>query len=264
MELYQREAATGTMPIPDLNEPTFAFIPARMHSQRFPGKPLAELAGMPMVVHCARHAEAAGLDTWVCSDSAEIIQVCEHWNLKAIQTGSFPTGTDRSTWAAEQLGATRIVILQGDEPLIGAESLAIFAAVLKELDESDTILNGLSQIKAAAAHESDNVKAVQLRNGRISYLSRMPVVAEPPLSGSGSEPTPGTGYLKQLGLYGGHLTTFKRFQSLGSCPLEQAERIEMMRWLAADLPLQGLILDTAAISVDTPADLEAARQALME
>jgi|694.fasta_scaffold01069_27 3-deoxy-manno-octulosonate cytidylyltransferase (CMP-KDO synthetase) len=247
-----------------MNETTFALIPARMQSQRFPGKPLADLAGLPMVVHCARHAEAAGLATWVCTDSIEIMQVCERWNLKAILTGAFPTGTDRCAWAAEQLGVSRMVILQGDEPLIGAEALTLFAASLPAC--ADTILAGLSPINTAAAHDSGNVKAVQLRDGRICFLSRMPVVAETVRSAApnaGAWPCSRTLHLKQLGLYGGQLSSFQTFRALGSCPLEQAESIEMMRWLAAGLPLQGLELDTAAISVDTPADLDAARRVLM-
>ena len=247
-----------------MNEATVALIPARMQSQRFPGKPLADLAGMPMVVQCARHAEAAGLDTWVCSDSDAIIQVCERWNLKAILTGDFPTGTDRCTWAAEQLGVTRLVILQGDEPLIDAQALACFAKALDACDDANTILNGVSPISPSAAQDCGNVKAVTLRGGRICYLSRMPVVSE-------TEPTPSatppqaaaTTHFKQLGLYGGRLTTFQAFQALGSCALECAESIEMMRWLAADLPLRALVLETAGISVDTPADLEAARQVLL-
>lgn len=246
-----------------MKETTFALIPARMQSHRFPGKPLADLVGRPMVVHCARNAEAAGLETWVCSDSLDIIDVCNKYGIKVIHTGPFQTGTDRCTWAAEQLGAKQMVILQGDEPLIGEQSLRLFAAALDGCAVTGAILNGLAPLTPTAAQDTGNVKAVLLRSGRICFLSRIPVVSETAMFGSTASSSSRTLHLKQLGLYGGELSSFKAFQALGSCALENTESIEMMRWLAADLPLQGMVLKTTAISVDTPADLDAAREALM-
>ena len=228
-------------------------IPARFESQRLPGKALADLGGMPMVVRCATNAASTGLRVCVCSDSPMILEACRGWSVDHLATPAFGTGTDRCTWAAQQLQAEWLVILQGDEPLISPQALADFAQALAHLP-TDSILNGLSPLAVDAAQDPNNVKAVQRRrDGRITHLTRLPVLSE-------RQDQPGPGHLKQLGLYGAWIGSLERFAALGANPLEQAEGIEMLRWLSAGLELQGVLLQTPAISVDTQTDLEAARR----
>ena len=222
-------------------------IPARMESRRLAGKALAEIGGIPMVIRCARNATATGLQALVCSDSPAILEACQVWGVQHLATPAFATGTDRCTWAAQTLEAERLLILQGDEPLIEPPALSAFAAALLDAATGpETILNGLSPLGVAAAQDPNNVKAVQRPDGSISQLTR--------------RPSPPAGQLKQLGLYGGTLASFERFAALEPSPQEQSESIEMLRWLDAGQMLQGVLLQTPALSVDTPADLEAARQ----
>jgi 3-deoxy-manno-octulosonate cytidylyltransferase (CMP-KDO synthetase) len=228
-----------------------ALIPARLQSQRLPGKALADVGGLPMVVRCARNAAAAGLRAWVCTDSPAILDACQAWGVQHLATPAFATGTDRCTWAARTLDAERLVILQGDEPLIEPTALTEFAAALLDAATGpDTILNGLSLLDAAGAQDPNNVKALQRPEGSISQLTRSYM--------------PASGHLKQLGLYGGRLDSFERFAAIGPSPQEHAESIEMLRWLNAGQLLQGVLLATPALSVDTSADLEAARQWLAQ
>ena len=97
---------------------TAIFIPARMGSTRFPGKPLAPIDGIPMIVYCARNALKTGLEVYVCTDSEEIMAVCSLYKVKAIITPHCETGTDRIAIAAKNMGLSYVINLQGDEPLI--------------------------------------------------------------------------------------------------------------------------------------------------
>jgi 3-deoxy-manno-octulosonate cytidylyltransferase (CMP-KDO synthetase) len=233
-------------------------IPARLESRRLPGKALADLSGVPMVIRCALNAKDAGLQTWVCSDSPAILKACSIWGVRHLLTPTFNTGTDRCTWAAQKLCAESILILQGDEPLISPEALRAFsAAVLAVGNQTDCILNGLSPLNAAAAEDPNNVKAVQGEDGSIKKLTRTPIASK-----ASQEQTPNC--FKQLGLYGGLQKSFDHFAGLSPSPGERDTSIEMLRWLEANLVLQGVVLQTPAISVDTESDLQAARRWLAQ
>ena len=92
---------------------TAIFIPARMGSTRFPGKPLAPIDGIPMIVYCARNALKTGLEVYVCTDSEEIMAVCSLYKIKAIITPHCETGTDRIAIAAKNMGLSYVINLQG-------------------------------------------------------------------------------------------------------------------------------------------------------
>lgn len=233
-------------------------IPARLESRRLPGKALAELGGMPIVIRCANNAISAGLHACVCSDSPAILHACRDWGVEHLATPAFATGTDRCTWAAQQLQADSLVVLQGDEPLISPSALSAFSAALVSAGSpAKTILNGISPLAAAAAENPNNVKVVQRQNGQISKLTRMPVLSNVLSVRLGQE---AADYFKQLGLYGALRSSFEIFAALEMSPLEQVESIEMLRWIDAGLLLQGVLLETPAISVDTQSDLDAAQQ----
>ena len=102
-------------------------IPARMESLRFPGKPLAPILGIPMVIRCAYNSKDAGLDPIICTNNDLIIDAAKKYSIDSIKTPDFNTGTDRVFWAAQQLQVNKIINLQGDEPLISAEALRKFA-----------------------------------------------------------------------------------------------------------------------------------------
>ena len=86
-----------------MNKKTAIFIPARMSSTRFPGKPLAPIEGVPMVIYCARNAIKTGLKVYVCTDSEEIMAVCSLYKVNAILTTQCETGTDRIAKAVKNM-----------------------------------------------------------------------------------------------------------------------------------------------------------------
>ena len=222
-----------------------ALIPARMESTRFPGKPLAPINGVPMVIRCAQNSLNAGLDTFICTDSQLICDAANSYSIKSLLTPSFNTGTDRVNWAASRLNYSHVINLQGDEPLLSSTALSFFAEDTLRISNPDVILNGLSTLSPNYAFDPNNVKAILRDNSDIVYLSRKPV------RNSSSSPI----YIKQLGLYGMKVETLNSFSQLPQSRLELVESVEMLRWLEAKNQLCGTVLDTPSISVDTPEDL---------
>ena len=149
-------------------------IPARMSSTRFPGKPLAPIQGIPMVVYCARNALKTNLDVFVCTDSKEIYSVCNLYDIKSIMTPECNTGTDRIAIASEELETDFIINLQGDEPLIDHNSINKLVKNIHRLDEQkDLIINGITGINSEEAFDPNNVKcAIIEEKSKILYFSR--------------------------------------------------------------------------------------------
>ncbi len=237
-------------------------VPAHLNSQRLPRKALALIGGVPMVVYCAQQAIAAGLPTYICSDSVDILESCQCWGIPAIETPTFSNGTDRCAWAARSLDSEFFVLLQGDEPLISAGEIKKFSAtLLASGGNDDLILNGLSLLAGDRASDPNNVKASINANGDLIFLSRLPILSELGWLSSYAGPDQrdtqysGNGYLKQLGLYGVSSSSLNLFSETAQSPLEKMERIEMLRWIISGHPLRGVVLNTPAISVDTPTDL---------
>ena len=229
---------------------TCILIPARMASSRFPGKPLAPIEGIPMVVYCAKNAKQTGLDVFVCTDSKEINSVCNLYNINSILTPEFQTGTDRIAWASKSINAKFIINLQGDDPLITPDSLNIFISSLSELtDDDNLIINGITPVNSEEAFDPNNVKCALIKkNNKILYFSRQPLINS---DNSSSE----RNYFKQLGLYAMSLKTLHKFASLQQSCLEKSETVELLRWIENGNNVKACIINNKSISVDTPQDL---------
>lgn len=226
-------------------------IPARLESSRFPGKALAPVKGVPMIVRCAQNAQGTNLKTVVCTDSELIADTCRKNEIEVKITPNFNTGTDRVEWAAKQLNSELIINLQGDEVLITTEAILKFADCLENISEKEqdnTIINGVSPLSSQNAFDRNNVKAVISEEENILYLSRKPIR-------NTNNPDQMSSYLKQLGLYGFHGSALEKFSSLKQSRLEITESVEMLRWLEQGNKLKGILLRTPSISVDTPEDL---------
>ena len=217
-------------------------------STRFPGKPLAPIEGVPMVVYCAKNALKTGLDVYVCTDSKEIESVCGLYNINCISTKNC-TGTDRFAEAIK-VENEFIINLQGDEPLINSDQLKIFISSLNILETKENIIiNGITPIKSDLAFDPNNVKcAIIEKDSKILYYSRKPLLNEVENSSENS-------YYKVLGLYGMSRETLLKFASLQEGKLEMAERVELLRWIENGYEIYGSIIKTNSISVDTPQDL---------
>jgi 3-deoxy-manno-octulosonate cytidylyltransferase (CMP-KDO synthetase) len=234
-------------------------IPARMASTRLPGKPLADIAGVPMIVRVWRRAEAAGIGpAVVATDSSEVASVVEKSGGTAIITRSdHMSGTDRIHEALAKIDpmcrAGIIVNMQGDLPTLEPSNLSSAVALLGE--PAVDIASLAAEIKKPDERFNPNVvKVVGTPLGpsrlRALYFTRATAPA-------------GDGPLyHHIGLYAFRRAALDRFVALPPSPLEKREKLEQLRALEVGMRIDVAIVDTVPLGVDTPEDLETARAML--
>lgn len=234
-------------------------IPARMAATRLPGKPLADIAGLPMIVHVLRRAEAAAIGrVAVATDTPEIASVVTAHGGEAVMTrADHPSGSDRIHEAMQKLdpeGKAEIVInLQGDFPTITPQTIR---EVLPPFaDPAVDIVTLASQIHTEEEDLAPSVvKAVGSPIGpkrlRALYFTR----ATAPY-GNGPR-------YHHIGLYAYRRAALERFVSLPPSPLERQESLEQLRAVEAGMRIDIMIVDSVPRGVDTPPDLETARSIL--
>jgi 3-deoxy-manno-octulosonate cytidylyltransferase (CMP-KDO synthetase) len=238
---------------------TLLLIPARLASTRLPNKPLLEIGGLPMIVHVLRRAVQAAIGrVAVATDTAEIADVVKAHGGEAVMTRpEHPSGSDRIHDAMRTLdpdGKAEIVVnVQGDFPTITTENIRAVLAPLA--DPAVDIATLASQIHTEEEdHAPSVVKAVGSSLGgrrmRALYFTR----ATAP-HGDGPR-------YHHIGVYAYRRAALERFVSLPPSPLEQQEKLEQLRALEAGMRIDITIVDTVPRGVDTPADLETARQLL--
>jgi 3-deoxy-manno-octulosonate cytidylyltransferase (CMP-KDO synthetase) len=234
-------------------------IPARMAATRLPGKPLLEIAGLPMIVHVVRRAEAAGIGrVAVATDTAEIAAAVTAHGGQAVMTRSdHPSGSDRIFEALgilDPAGEAEIVInLQGDFPTITPDNIRDVLAPLA--DPAVAIATLAAEIHTEEEATAPSVvKAVGSMIGprrlRALYFTR---AAAP--YGEGPR-------YHHIGLYAYRRNALERFVSLPPSPLERQEKLEQLRALEAGMRIDITVVDTVPRGVDTPADLESTRRIL--
>jgi 3-deoxy-manno-octulosonate cytidylyltransferase (CMP-KDO synthetase) len=223
-------------------------IPARWGSSRFPGKPLADLKGKPMVVRVfERASRAAVLDTLiVATDDGRIGDACRAAGIPFVMTAApLPSGSDRVHAALAGTEYDIAVNIQGDEPLLRPEDLdALVAPLVSRFREAAVATLVTPLVDSAAAASPHLVKAVCNREGRALYFSRSPVPA-------GEGP-----FLRHLGLYAFTRTALDRFVTLPAGTLEVRERLEQLRLLENGIPVWTTLVPEGGPAVDTPGDLE--------
>ena len=235
---------------------SIVLIPARMSASRLPGKPLADICGVPMIVHVMRRAAAAGLGrVVVATDSDEILRVVEAAGGEAVMTrADHPTGSDRIREAAGLVDPDgrfeRIINVQGDLPTLDP---GIVSAAAQLLDDPAVDIGTLAAVIVRPEEVSNPavVKAIGTPIGerrlRALYFSR----ATAP---SGEGPL-----YHHIGLYAYRRAALERFVSLPPAPLEQRERLEQLRALENGMRIDVAVVDTVPLGVDTPTELERAR-----
>lgn len=235
-------------------------IPARMASSRLPGKPLADIAGEPMIVRVWRQAMAADLGPVVvaCADADIADAVAARGGRTVITRADHPSGSDRVFEALEAVDpkgrAAMVINLQGDLPTIAP---AMIRAVARPLEDPAVDIATLVTPITDHHERSDPnvVKAVLSIEagagvGRALYFSRATVPA-------------GDGPLfHHIGIYAYRPNALARFVKLPPSPLERRERLEQLRALEAGMVIAAAIVDTVPLGVDTSQDLERARQVL--
>ncbi|GIK81132.1 MAG: 3-deoxy-manno-octulosonate cytidylyltransferase [Pseudorhodoplanes sp.] len=234
-------------------------IPARLQATRLPGKPLADIAGQPMIVHVLRRAQEAGLGrVVVATDSAEIASAVDRAGGHAVMTRpDHASGSDRIFEALQTLdphGTTDIVVnVQGDLPTLNPADIK---AAVDLLDEPATAIGTLAA-EIVRADERTNPNVVKVvgsplapRRLRALYFTRATAPAgEGPL-------------YHHIGLYAYRRAALERFVALPPSTLEKREKLEQLRAIEAGMRIDVAIVDSVPLGVDTPEDLEAARRAL--
>ncbi|WP_027136098.1 3-deoxy-manno-octulosonate cytidylyltransferase [Geminicoccus roseus] len=240
---------------------TVVLIPARMKASRLPDKPLADIAGTPMIVHVLRRAAEAAVGRVVVACAEPVIaDTVRAAGGEAVMTDpELPSGTDRIRQALETIDPdrrfSRIVNLQGDLPTLDPR---VLAQVLEPLDRLGTPMATLACATEDPREKADPnvVKAVvsidpaEPSIGRALYFTR----ATCP---SGDGPI-----LHHIGIYAFTRDTLDRFAALPPSPLEKRERLEQLRALENGIPIGVRLVDTVPFGVDTPYDLDRARQIL--
>jgi 3-deoxy-manno-octulosonate cytidylyltransferase (CMP-KDO synthetase) len=232
-------------------------IPARYASSRFPGKPLADIAGRPMVVHVCERAERSGAaSVHVATDDERIAAAVRTAGHAALMTrADHPSGTDRIAEAAAALGFSDndiVVNVQGDEPLIDPGLVARVARLLEELPQASvsTACHAIDEEEALAS--PNVVKVVLDAQGYALYFSRSRIPYP--------RDEPGTCY-RHAGIYGYRVGFLKHFSALAPSPLERTEALEQLRvlWHGYRIAVAVSEIDIPP-GVDTPQDLEAVRR----
>jgi 3-deoxy-manno-octulosonate cytidylyltransferase (CMP-KDO synthetase) len=230
-------------------------IPARFASTRFPGKPLADIGGKPMVVRvCERARESGAAPVCVATDDQRIAQAVRAHGFEARMTRpEHASGTERIAEAAAQLGLADdaiVVNVQGDEPLIAPRLIArVAAALAARLDAS--VATACHPLDDARAFANPNVvKAVLDARGDALYFSRAGV----PFPRDGGAPRA----YRHVGIYAYRAAFLRRYAGLEPAPLEAIEQLEQLRVLWHGLRI-ATVIEEGAIppGVDTPADLAA-------
>lgn len=230
-------------------------IPARYASVRFPGKPLARLAGRPMVLHVLAAARAARrLDrVIVATDDARIAEVVRQDGGEAVLTSAdAASGTDRLAEASLGAPGDVYVNVQGDEPLMSPENIDVVVETLlagRDREISTVALSAGDEV----AGDPDVVKVVIAADGRALYFSRAAI----PFPRSGKP-----GYRKHLGLYAYRAETLRKLAALPPSPLERTESLEQLRWLEAGWTIWVGEAAFDSIGVDRPEDLANAEKIL--
>jgi 3-deoxy-manno-octulosonate cytidylyltransferase (CMP-KDO synthetase) len=232
-------------------------IPARMAATRLPGKPLADIEGVSMIVRVLRQAEAAGVGpVAVAAGDREIVAAVEAAGGRAVLTDSaLPSGSDR-IWAAlgalDPEGRHDVVInLQGDMPFVEPAMIAACAGLLTAQPEADIATLVAPEAGPADRTNADVVKAVlamqpEGHSGRALYFTRSTLYGDGPI-------------WRHIGLYGYRRAALAAFVAAPPSPLERREGLEQLRAMELGLSIWAAVAETAPISVDSPADLERAR-----
>lgn len=243
-------------------------IPARLASTRLPDKPLADLAGQPMVVRVARRAALSGARrVVVAADSDRIVAACQAHAVEAVLTrADHASGSDRLAEACELLDLAddeHVVNVQGDEPLIDPAAIDAVADLLARRPEA-AMSTAAHPIEDLAEFRNPNVVKVVLQaDGLALYFSRAPIPwwrdGSAPDAAALPEPRP----LRHIGLYGYRVGFLRAFPKLSPAPVEQCEALEQLRalWHGHRIAVH-VCASAPGPGVDTPEDLARVRALL--
>lgn len=237
-----------------------AIIPARLASTRLPNKPLADIAGKPMVVRVAQRALLSGASKVVVAvDDQKIFDACQSHGLDVMLTSSqHLTGTDRLSEVATRLGLSDndiVVNVQGDEPLIPSELITQVAQTLADHPESDIATAALAISDESEVNNPNVVKVTMSKSGQALYFSRSPIPFNRDPQKYQAQ------HYRHIGMYAYKASFLKAFSKLSPAPIEEAESLEQLRAMWHGYKIQVHVTNSAPPpGVDTAEDLERVRE----
>jgi 3-deoxy-manno-octulosonate cytidylyltransferase (CMP-KDO synthetase) len=231
-------------------------IPARYASTRFPGKPLALIAGRPLIQHVVERCQQAKAlsEVIVATDDTRIFEVAQDFCRVEMTSPDHASGSDRIAEVAERCACDAVINIQGDEPLIDPGVIDGVAAALARAEMS----TAATQIRLLEDYDNPNVvKVVVNAAGRALYFSRraIPYVRDA-ASGSAEEQLAAFAFLKHLGIYGYHREALLRLVKWPVSSLEKAEKLEQLRALENGMQIAVVKVDYDSVGVDAPADVK--------
>jgi len=235
-------------------------IPARFSSQRFPGKPLADILGRPMIWHVyTRARQCKALSSVVlATDDARIESAAKDLDIPVVMTGSdHPSGTDRVLEAAQKLNLAPdsvVVNIQGDEPALVPAMLTKLVQPFAEPEIQVTTL--AREISCDRAQNPNLVKVVVDKKGNALYFSRSPIPHY--------RQTDSPFYYGHIGIYAFRMPVLEKFVALPQGRLETIERLEQLRLLENGIPIHVVETNHQVIGVDRPEDIEIACRIISE
>ncbi len=247
----QLEAGQGKKPAVKI----VGVIPARFASTRFPGKPLANIAGKPLIQHVVERCKLAKslAEVIVATDDSRIAEVARRFCRVELTRPEHPSGTDRVAEVAARINCDAVVNIQGDEPLIEPRVIDAVAGAL----DSAPMSTAATRLKRADEYENPNVvKVVVNAAGRALYFSRRTI---PYLREAADRPVPeqlaAFPFLKHLGIYGYRREVLLRLVQFPVSQLEAAEKLEQLRALENGIEIAVVQVEYDGIGVDVPEDV---------
>lgn len=240
-------------------------IPARMASSRLPDKPLADIAGIPMVVRVAQRAlQSLAERVVVAADDARILEACASHGIEAVLTrNDHPSGSDRLAQACDLLGLTDqqiVVNVQGDEPLIDTQAINAVAHLLAARDDCSmsTVAHAIDSVEDF--RNPNVVKVVLDARNTALYFSRAPIAWSRDGFANGIHALPSPTPLRHVGLYGYRVGFLRLFPTLSQAPIELTESLEQLRavWHGHRIAVH-VSEHSPGPGVDTPEDLARVR-----
>ncbi|MCB0694081.1 MAG: 3-deoxy-manno-octulosonate cytidylyltransferase [Lewinellaceae bacterium] len=245
----------------DSQTPTtcLGIIPARWASSRFPGKPLADLNGRPMVLHVWDKCRQAGLDRIViATDDERIAACCQEAGAEVQLTDpDLPSGTDRCAVVARDATEDLVINIQGDEPFISPDAIRQLVALLKDQPICPIATLARKEVDPEVLSSPNVVKVVCNNLGEAMYFSRAWIPYQRDRERD-QWPLHAT-YLTHIGLYGFRRDILMELSALPVGILERTEQLEQLRWLSEGYRISVGVTDYQSMGIDTPEDLVRAR-----
>ncbi len=236
-------------------------IPARFGSTRFPGKPLADICGKPMIQRVCEQAAKATENVWVATDDQRIVDAVESFGGKVVMTSTdHRSGTDRCAEAVRNISAQTgrsfdvVINVQGDEPFIQPEQIRLAMSCFEENAETEiaTLIQPIKSLEEVM--NPANAKVVLDNEANAIYFSRAPIPY-----GAKHDPSEWLSlatYYNHVGLYAYRTDILQRLAQLPEGRLEKAESLEQLRWLENGFKINTRVTDHEGIGIDTPEDLQ--------